>query len=198
MARIVEGMGRSQAIIAAALGLAGQSWGTTAAGLAETASCSLRTAQRTLAKLAEQGLLAADVPARKGMKRGERVTTYTRPGRRLTRYDVHVRMEGRGEGEVRRLVSDLLPGHTVTVSRPNVARSRSERLAHAQGLHDDAVAEVEELCEELRSWREGLPDSFQDGAKAEALDAAIEALEGIASSLQEVDFDTVEFPGMYS
>lgn len=70
--------------VAIAVRLAARRAGVTAPDLAQTVPCTLRTAQRTLALLARDGLLVATTPARKGKRRGDWRTVY-----RATRGDRH-------------------------------------------------------------------------------------------------------------
>ncbi len=79
---------------------------------------------------------------------------------------------------------------------------------------------VQELHDELESWYDNLPESFQNGSKGEALQSAMEELDEITEGLRsaggalpeatdETEFDevaalideasmaSVDFPGMY-
>lgn len=72
--------------VAVAIQLAGRRGGVTAPALAEAAGCPERTARHTLAVLARDGVLVAEVPDRKGKRLGDWRTVYrmavTRSGRR--------------------------------------------------------------------------------------------------------------------
>ncbi len=60
----------------AALKLARQRAGATAPVLADELGCPERTARNTLALLAREGVLVAEVPERKGKRRGDWRTVY--------------------------------------------------------------------------------------------------------------------------
>lgn len=62
--------------VVAALKLAARRRGATAPELAEAAGCPLRTARNALRAMALDGLLVAEVPERKGKRRGEWRNTY--------------------------------------------------------------------------------------------------------------------------
>jgi MarR-like DNA-binding transcriptional regulator SgrR of sgrS sRNA len=62
--------------VALALKMAGWRNGVTAPALAEVAGCSDRTARKTLAALARDGVLVAEVPERKGKRLGDWRTVY--------------------------------------------------------------------------------------------------------------------------
>lgn len=191
-------MANRQSIIQAAIRLAGASTeGTTAPELEGETGCSARTAQRVLAELARGGALTVEVPERKGRQRGDWCTTYRVGGKRQTRYRVVLDVTGRTVTSVTKQMERLLPGWQFQVERPTGPRSRTKRLAAAEGLRDGAVLEVEELRDELQQWLDGMPENLQGGEKASQLEEAIGSLEEIVGQLGEVDFSSVEFPGMY-
>lgn len=74
------GMSAFHLTVAVAIRLAGRRGGTTAPELSEVAGCSDRLARRTLAVLARDGVLVAEVPERRGKRLGDWRTVY-----RLTR-----------------------------------------------------------------------------------------------------------------
>ena len=75
--------------------------------------------------------------------------------------------------------------------------SRADRLGEAEAAVEDAKGIVEELKDEINSWYENLPESFKSGDKGEALQECESQLDEIISNLENVDFGSVEFPGMY-
>jgi transcription initiation factor IIE alpha subunit len=68
-----------------AMRLAGRRKGATANELAELVGCPLRTARHTLRLLARDGLMVAEVPARKGKARGDWRTVYRNAEGRILR-----------------------------------------------------------------------------------------------------------------
>lgn len=62
----------------------------------------------------------------------------------------------------------------------------------------DAFNNIEELRGELESWYENLPESFQNGDKGEALQEAMNGLEGASQpdTPDCIENDTIEFPHM--
>jgi hypothetical protein len=75
--------------------------------------------------------------------------------------------------------------------------SRADRLQSALGAVSDARSEVESLKEELESWYDNLPESFQNGEKGEALQSAVSELDDCISNLESAEGCGAEFPGMY-
>ncbi len=76
--------------------------------------------------------------------------------------------------------------------------SRADRLSEAESEVSSAQGIVEELRDELQGWFDNLPENFQNGSKGEQLQEAIDALDELASSLEDVAGNfSVEFPGMY-
>ncbi|MFZ0418429.1 MAG: hypothetical protein WAM04_09995 [Candidatus Sulfotelmatobacter sp.] len=86
----------------------------------------------------------------------------------------------------------------LSVEKNESATSRASRLGEAQIQVESAHDTVEELRDELQSWRDNLPENFQVGEKADELDQAIEGLDSLASSLDMSNFDfEIEIPGMF-
>jgi len=59
----------------------------------------------------------------------------------------------------------------------------------------DGVSLAEEVKEELESWRDNLPENFQD--KADELDQAIDEIGGIISEIDASGLEEVEVPGAF-
>jgi uncharacterized protein Yka (UPF0111/DUF47 family) len=66
----------------------------------------------------------------------------------------------------------------------------------AQTLIEDAATEFAILQEELQDWFDNMPENLQESTKASQLNDAIETLEDVLSSAQEIVETDVEFPGM--
>ena len=84
---------------------------------------------------------------------------------------------------------------TAQVAKVDV-QSRADRLTEAGDWVADAKQVVDDLRGEMQDWRDNMPESLQQGSKADEIDEAISQLEEIHSSLDSVDFDNVSFPGM--
>jgi hypothetical protein len=67
-----------------------------------------------------------------------------------------------------------------------------ERMKPILANVNDATSLVEELQDELQSWFDNLPESFQSGTKGDALTEAIDGLEELKSSLEEIDITLTE------
>jgi len=86
----------------------------------------------------------------------------------------------------------------LNVEKDEVANSRASRLAEAEGQVESAKETVEELRDELQSWRDNLPENLQYGEKAGELDEAIGNLEDLASQLDDSNFNfEIDMPGMF-
>lgn len=99
--------------------------------------------------------------------------------------------------DVRKRAEATFGGSLIHVSKEDMAKSRADRLAVIESTVQDAAQDISELKEELEEWRDNLPESLQEGGKASELEDAIEALEELSGSLEEIDFTSVSFPGMY-
>jgi ATP-dependent protease HslVU (ClpYQ) peptidase subunit len=75
--------------------------------------------------------------------------------------------------------------------------SRWERFEVAMSDVSDAKTMVEELRNELQSWRDNLPENLQDGEKASQLDEAIQSLETVIEGLDQAESESPEFPSMF-
>jgi DNA repair exonuclease SbcCD ATPase subunit len=82
------------------------------------------------------------------------------------------------------------------VMRQDPGRSRADRLSEAESDFENAKSVVEDLKDEISSWREGLPENLQSSAKADELQECEDALQEIVDNMDQVDFGNVTFPGM--
>lgn len=83
------------------------------------------------------------------------------------------------------------------VTKQTVISSRADRLGEAESEIENAKSTVEELKDELQNWYDNLPENLQQSTKAEEIQEAIDNLESISSDLENIDFSSVSFPGMY-
>jgi len=108
------------------------------------------------------------------------------------------------EKKLRQAFGEEIPVHTV--ERIKTAESRADRLAQVnsdfESSIEDAKSNVEELKEEMQNWYDSIPENLQSGDKANEVQEAIDALENLASELDNLDisglgFDDVNFPSMF-
>lgn len=59
---------------------------------------------------------------------------------------------------------------------------------------EDARSMLEELRDELQSWFDNLPESFQSGSKGEALESAIGSLDGAIDYIEDAPEEAVDVP----
>ena len=82
------------------------------------------------------------------------------------------------------------------VEKNETPTSRAARLSEAEGQVDDARSTVEELKDEMESWRDSIPENLQGGEKYSAVEECIGNLEEIQNALESVEFGSVDFPSM--
>jgi hypothetical protein len=82
------------------------------------------------------------------------------------------------------------------VRKIDLANSRPDRFESSVRKVSEAREEFETLREELETWYDSLPDSFQQGDQGENMQAAMDRLQEIHDELDKIDFSAVEFPGM--
>lgn len=75
--------------------------------------------------------------------------------------------------------------------------SRAKRFEEIQGNISEQKAGLEELRDELQNWLDNMPENLQNGQKAEEIQTAIDELENIISSIEEIEMTEIVFPGMY-
>ena len=75
--------------------------------------------------------------------------------------------------------------------------SRAKRLQRALDNISPEKEMIEELRDELQDWLDNMPENLQGGQKAEQLEAAIDELDQIIDTLDEVVMSAVDFPGMF-
>ena len=75
--------------------------------------------------------------------------------------------------------------------------SRADRVSEAADKIRDGGDIAEEIKGELESWKDNLPESFQD--KADELDTAIDALDTAVTGAEEAAeaLDGIEMPGAF-
>jgi len=99
------------------------------------------------------------------------------------------------EKKLRQAFGEEVPTHSV--EKVKTPESRADRLSQAESSCDDARSIVEELRDELQNWLDSMPENLQSGQKAGEIQEAIDALELLQSDLENLDFGSVSFPGMY-
>ena len=99
------------------------------------------------------------------------------------------------EKKLREAFGKEIPIHSV--EKLKTAESRADRLSEAEALVDDAKSIVEELKDEMEQWYDSIPENLQSGDKANEVQECKDNLENVQSELENVDFGSVEFPGMF-
>lgn len=84
-----------------------------------------------------------------------------------------------------------------SVVKEKTPESRADRLAEAVSMINDAKGIVEELKNEMESWRDSIPENLQGGDKYSEVDEAATALDEIYNHLDEAENADVSFPGMF-
>lgn len=88
-----------------------------------------------------------------------------------------------------------IPVHTI--DRSKTPETRTQRLGEARDQVESARSIVEDLKGEMENWKDSIPENLQQGAKADEVQESIDALETLNSDLENIDFDSVNFPSMF-
>jgi len=98
---------------------------------------------------------------------------------------------------VTKKLKEIFGEDTFRVEKVNLSPSRADRLAEAEDHWSQAQSVVQELVEEMEQWHESIPENLQGGGKADEVEAAKDALQEILDALEQVDFGSADFPGMF-
>ena len=113
-------------------------------------------------------------------------------------YLVRLRITAPGLPRARKLIQQHWPFNDIaSINRIGDATSRAERLAEIKQTVADAASEIESLKDEMQGWYDSIPENLQDGTKANEVQECHDALETLQEELEGIDFDSVDFPGMY-
>jgi hypothetical protein len=99
------------------------------------------------------------------------------------------------EKKLKRAFGKDVPVHTI--DRSKTPETRAQRLGEARDEVESARMIIEELKGEMENWKESIPENLQNGAKADEVQESIDALETLNSELENIDFDSVNFPSMF-
>lgn len=113
----------------------------------------------------------------------------------MATYKITLRKKGIKASEIERSLAML--GATVTLFKMPDNPSRAERLAQAESLIEEGRSIIEELKDEIDNWKDNLPENLQGSDKYEQLEGCSYSLEEIVGNIEQCDFSSVEFPGMY-
>ena len=110
-------------------------------------------------------------------------------------YKVNFTVEGARLASVEKKVKEIFP--EARVEKVERATSRADRLSEAESMVEDAKSIVEELKDEMEQWRESIPENLQGGDKYAEVESCEDELSSIIDNLDQVDFGSVSFPGMF-
>jgi hypothetical protein len=79
------------------------------------------------------------------------------------------------------------------------SKSRHTRLGEAVLAIRTALVAVEDLRDEMESWRDSIPENLQGGDKYQRVEECHDLLETHAEEIDTAceELDAVEFPGMF-
>jgi ribosomal protein RSM22 (predicted rRNA methylase) len=79
----------------------------------------------------------------------------------------------------------------------NIYRLAVESIKTYLKVIENAKQIVTELKDEMQNWYDSIPENLQSGTKADEVQEAIDALESLEGELESLDFNSVNFPGMF-
>jgi flagellar biosynthesis chaperone FliJ len=113
----------------------------------------------------------------------------------MSEFKITIAKKGLREEAVKKALKDF--ENFYLIQKVEKIESRADRLSEAENMVQSAAEIVEELKGELEDWVGNLPENLQNGDKADQLNSAIDALDTLHDELENADFSSVEFPGMY-
>jgi hypothetical protein len=116
----------------------------------------------------------------------------------MAQYEISFKLSASRQSAVaKRLRAMLGPDVSFSIQKERTARSRGDRLSEAEASFEDAKSTVSELKDEMQEWMDSIPENLQNGSKANEVQEALDALESIEGDMENIDFGSVNFPGMY-
>lgn len=113
----------------------------------------------------------------------------------MAEYKVSFIVDGARLASVEKKVKAVFPN--ADVEKVEHKNSRADRLSEAESMVEDAKSIVEELKDEMEQWRDSIPENLQGGGKYAEVEECEDALESIVSEMENLDFSSVSFPGMF-
>jgi flagellar biosynthesis chaperone FliJ len=110
-------------------------------------------------------------------------------------FTTEARMSASVEKKLRQVFGKDIPLHTI--EKLKTPETRSQRLDEAKDEVDSAKSIVEELKDEMQNWYDSIPENLQGGTKADEVQETIDGLESLQSDLENIDFDSINFPSMF-
>lgn len=117
----------------------------------------------------------------------------------MAKYTINLTVDGANVKQVQAKLKEVFSLAEVSAVKKvkPPAKSRADRLGEAEGQVQEALSIVQELQEEMENWHDSIPENLQSGSKASEVEEAKDALESLASDLENLDFSSVNFPGMF-
>jgi hypothetical protein len=117
-------------------------------------------------------------------------------GENMAQYRVTMTIDGTRLDSVRKKLIEKFGEINPSVVKIETNQSRADRLGEAESSVEDSKSIVSELCEEMQSWFDSIPENLQGGSKADEVQEAIDSLQQISDDLENIDFGNVSFPSM--
>lgn len=114
----------------------------------------------------------------------------------MAQYRVTMTIDGTRLDSVRKKLIEKFGEINPSVVKIETNQSRADRLGEAESSVEDSKSIVSELCEEMQSWFDSIPENLQGGSKADEVQEAIDSLQQISDDLENIDFGNVSFPSM--
>lgn len=117
----------------------------------------------------------------------------------MAEYKIIVHCKGDRIDLMKKRAEEVFTGPDTTIQVEKIKRnqSRADRLSEAEDLASQAKEIAQDLATEMEEWYDNLPENFQNGDKGTRIEECKDALEEIVNSLEECDFSSIDFPGMY-
>lgn len=112
-------------------------------------------------------------------------------------FDLEAATIQQAEKQVRQRIEEKLAVSGVRIEKHRKDTSRADRLSEAETMVQDAATIVDELRDEMQSWYDNMPENLQNGDKGSQVQECSDNLESLHGELENLDFSSVEFPGMF-
>ena len=115
--------------------------------------------------------------------------------KRKPEYLITIRIAASRLSAVEKQAKEVFGDKLKSVTKVARGMSRAAELAEAEELVGQAKEIVEELKGQMEERRDNTPENFQCTDTYSEVEACVDALESLESDLENISFDSIEFPG---
>jgi hypothetical protein len=105
--------------------------------------------------------------------------------------------KGTREDSLKKFLESNREIDSFSLQKEKESPSRQDRLSEAEKLISNGTSIVRELADEMSNWYESMPENLQGSDKGSQVEECASQLDEMANDLENLDFSSIDFPGMY-